>query len=464
MIRDRHRHLRGFFSRRRQPPCIWAGDAWHPFQVLAGKAEVLNLMGRVPEAEAAAGRNLDWALAHGDLMAEARSRQALYKTLTSTGAYRKALEHTELAGELFSKIGDRRGRCSALLAQADLWCRMGRMDRALELLSGQQRLAGEIGDQTLRNRGLALSGYVKMWLGDFDGSVEMLTLQLEDSRSSGDRYREASSLQSLGVVRRLQGDYPQARRLLDQAIEMSRAIGCASLYATSLGSLAGLLALQGDYGQAISIFRRQIDLAARIGDRYALCCAYGDLGFAYHEMGDADRARDCYLRETGLCREIGDRLLGSYSLYKQAVLEKEFSGAGGALPLLSRAVDEVRPLGAERFLAIYLAELAEVRLDTGDIPGAREALSQAVSLPPQDETQLANLLTGARLRARDDQPSAVAELLELAASRPDDAARIHRELYRLTGDPDHRRRALELYRSAKPSFRNARAIRQLEET
>jgi tetratricopeptide (TPR) repeat protein len=408
------------------------------------RAEVLTTAGLLERALAAYRENLDWARRSHDQALLARSHYALARQWITMSRNDDAIEHLDLAEAIYAGLHDDAGLSRVLLSRANVHRSWGKFDEALELLGRQQALA----DEGLTFLGIALKGNIHFWRGEFEQARAAFTRHLEYSRRHGLKESEITSAINLGLVCREQQQMGPALERLTEALAMARALGISTYYAMALGSIGGLHTYQKEFPLAIKCFEEQLRLARRMGDTYSACCAIGDLGAVYIELGELDTAGKLIGQETDLCHAMKDELGITFARYKSGIIRTEQGELLPARDLLQTSIAEVRRLGSDRFLELYLCQLAEVEYLLGDPAAAGRANAEAAALQAEgSQTAVPNAIMRAKLAARDDPGKAKVLLLDLLRANAGERAAITKALYQATGKEGYRLEALGLFQA-----------------
>jgi len=416
----------------------------YPIRVAERRAKALTAVGELLPALDAYSLNAQWADRSGDPRQAAEAQLALAIHLVMLSRYDNALEHLDRAEELFQAAGAGSTAGTVMLWRAKVLSSRGHFDRALELLDGLERGLSP-GDDGLAMSIDALRGNINFWRGDIGSALEAFERQHAHAVSRGVKETELSALINIGLALREQGALDRAAELLERAMAVARRFGYAAYYAIALGSLGGVHLYRRRPRMARDCYLEQLRLTERMGDAYSACCATGDLGGVYIELGELDDARHLIRRELALCREMQDDLGVTFARFKLGVVETDDGRLDDALELVRESVAGVRGLNTERFLGMYLVQLAEIHCRRGEHAEAWAALREALPLRQGgSETDRAKALLRERLRARSDPAAAEADLLRLLDACPEDRAAAYRALHEATGKEEYRQRALEL--------------------
>jgi len=221
------------------------------------------------------------------------------------------------------------------------------------------------------------------------------------------------------------GDHATAEQELVRALPDAQRAGEPELLCEVHSTLARRVLLAGEPVQARPHIRAALSIAHAHGDRARKCDLENQRGAVALQVGDWDEAAVAFTRSMELAAEIGDErkvaarsaALGGVAMYRGALREAETR--------LSDAVAAARAQGDASGLLHRLANLALVRSQRQDFPGALSAVGQALAggagLDARSAARLLSLRANLR-RLAGDMTGAAADLDEasdLAAAAND---------------------------------------------
>ncbi|HEU5010941.1 MAG TPA: AAA family ATPase, partial [Roseiflexaceae bacterium] len=139
---------------------------------LLDMGEVLQLIGKWPEAEAAYRQALALAEQTGDMLAVARSEDALGYLLSYTESYDEGLRWLTAARATFEEHGDQRGLGKTLEHLSFLHSQRSEYAEALRCAEQQRQIAAALNDHVGLSNAEANMGLAYQWLGDYGPSLE----------------------------------------------------------------------------------------------------------------------------------------------------------------------------------------------------------------------------------------------------------------------------------------------------
>ena len=383
--------------------------------VLLDLGEVLQLIGKWPEAEAAYRQALALVVQNGDQLAQARSQDALGYLLSYTESYDEGLRWLRAARATFEEHGDQRGLGKTLEHLSFLHSQRSEYADALRCAGQQRQIAEVLEDQVGLSNAEANMGLAYQWLGDYAPSLEHFQ-------------------RSIDIARR---------------INYQRGLVHAS------GDMAGVYWMQGNYYRAMEMLQEALRAAMSIGYLHAVGVIVGNMGTLYDLVGDIDQALLCYTH--GLHIAIGLASYNTIALHLGNIVDiyitrKNYGTAEKMLQqavILSRATDDLRYLSAQlcRLANLYIQQQQFVSADQAN----QEAITVADKAGRRDiqfESQLLSKEITLQLQ-RVGLPYTVRELQSMLNQWIDDKeqAAIHYEIWKLDCQEElSNQKAAKLYR------------------
>jgi tetratricopeptide (TPR) repeat protein len=304
-------------------------DAPDQPEALLKLGQVLELVGRWSEAEAAYNQALALAERSADRLGQAHCLTCLGEQDRKRGRYASALARLENAGAIFTEQGGQDG-----LAQV-----------------------------------LHFQGTVAAHQGEFPAAWKLYESALAIRRLQGNNARAADLLSNLGIVARVQGQYDEARRLNEEALALRRALGDKWAIATSLNNLGNVAINQGRFDEARQLHEEGLALRREIGDMWVVANSLDNLGNLARDQGDYEAASARYRESLKIVREYNDRWAMAYLLEDMGCLAALQDQPERAFRLAGAAETLRQAIGAPRSAA------EQKKLD-GALEFARQALGE----------------------------------------------------------------------------------------
>jgi tetratricopeptide (TPR) repeat protein len=402
-----HRRGRRHLCRRRQLWSLRPGKPPAPLELVSLKCQSLARTGRYEDASALLATHLPKAEALGDRAWAASLSGDLAHALRVLGNAGTALPHAERARGLYAELGDEAGLAGAMHNLAVVYSDLDQGGRYLELSRGTLELAERNG-------------------------LDSLTVQtLFDLRE------ELGLEEALGRI----GAY----------LEKARAAGDLALMGKAAFLMGDIYLNTGRWAEAEACNVEMYRAAGVTGNRMAMSFAIGDRGLIYSGQGRYREAIECYLEKLEISEVMGDYYNVFEAQENMGTAHLFLGETGKALEWYKRAEDNVRRHQVQHFLSKVLVLRAQCLLELGDRRRAAEAASEALEIARDIGYRFGlfyGALVEARLAAAEDGGRGISmlEALLSEAGGDEEAAEVHYELFRLTGDAGHRTRALDRYR------------------
>ena len=347
--------------------------------VLLREGEVLQLVGRWPEAEAAVRKALALAEAQASQLDVARCRTQLANILASRGDYDSAITIIDAVMPIWERLDDPSGHYEALWVLGYVLTEIGEYTRGLRQLEHTHEIAVRLGDEGL----------------------------------------VAKSVGYMGVLYVAISDYEMALYCLERSAEMAARLSDWSLLVRTRSSMGFVYMLQRQIGAAVEVFHELLTRAAEIGDRRSMAKLAREIGRCHQLMGDLPGALRCYALQLAIGLELGERRdlsvgLGFVASAYAQQGDLELAGQVGELAIT--LCDSIRLV---YWSCEFRQDLAQLRFAQGRTREAAalndEALRTSQTLGTNKAVQLAALLLRARLRVLSGEQTAGAAAAELAA-------------------------------------------------
>jgi len=297
------------------------------------------------------------------------------------GEHRAALDHLELARQLFETAGDLPGIAAALDDIGRLHALGGSPEASLECHREAYRVRERLGDDLGKALALSRMGEVEHQTGNLLAAEGHLRQSLELRRRAGDRQGMVASLLDLGALERDLGRVEGAIAILEEGRRMAGEIG-ERLFECSIAIEMGDCFLAAAKPlEARGLFMEAKDIARQFGAKLLLCEAGRGLAEVELARGELLAARDEALTAFELAERIGTPAVAGAALRVAAssvgLGAPGDSDRGGAREMFDRSVEILSNAGSELELGRALAAYAEFEHRTGRKSTARELRRQA---------------------------------------------------------------------------------------
>jgi CHAT domain-containing protein/Tfp pilus assembly protein PilF len=339
------------------------------------------------------------------------------------GSYSDALDLSQLALEIATKLNDKAGMADALNTLGRIQLSQGNNGRALDYFHESIRIAKEIGDTSQVGSGLNSAGNALYSQGNYTQAMDYFQNSLEIARELGDKMKIGGGLLNIGNIYYSQGDYPRASDYFEQSLKLGYETKHNRLIATALNALGDTNIQQGNYARAFEYGQNSLKFAQESGDKESISNALHDIGFVYDLQGNYSQAMEQYQKSLRLTQELGAKLLisdrlnnigavyeaqGDYAQalehYERSLALAEESGSkpkiaarlntmGGVYKALGKSAQALeyyqgglklaQELGRKWLTGDILAQIASVRLINGEYLSAIKLADDAAAIARQ---------------------------------------------------------------------------------
>jgi adenylate cyclase len=290
-------------------------------------AQVLELVGRWPEARARYERGLEEATALGDICRGSMCKIGLGELLRKQGSYAEAESWYEQARAASEARNDWPGVAKALICAGSLAWQKGDREKARDLCGQSLALRRELDDKPNIANALNNLGILARQMEDPARARAYYEESLTIRRELRNKWGVANSLNNLGNLARQQGDLDAARAYLTEAVTLQREIGDKWAIANSLNNLANVARDLEDNRVAAKLYRESFALNSALGDRWALAYLLEDAAALLANAGAAQAA----LRLAGAAESVRETIGAPLPGSEQQALAQRLSAAWEAL-------------------------------------------------------------------------------------------------------------------------------------
>ncbi|HEX8494280.1 MAG TPA: BTAD domain-containing putative transcriptional regulator [Pyrinomonadaceae bacterium] len=342
-------------------------------------ARIISEQGQTWIETGALGSLVTFAEALPRAVLEAHPRALAYRAEVARlrGEYETAAASFRRAANLLHEQGDREGEAEALHSLATIARRRGDCESAFTYLDRACELTDESSPVRIKcgnTRGLCLTA-----TGEWTAAEREFRTALQSAEEQADERYTRLIAHNLGLPAMIRGDFGEALRWLRHMLREAKP-GQPPMPQEATGHLniARCYLYRGDLGEC----ERHLDQALErcqlfnlIASRAETFETYGNL---YRERLDAAHATEFYERAARAYDEAGIDLARSELLEEQAILKLQLGDLGGARSLLDRLVHLREESSNE--MGLYTATLSRgrVRLAQGEHEAARDELLPAL--------------------------------------------------------------------------------------
>jgi len=324
------------------------------WQWLAGKAEVLHILGQRMQEEATL--LVLEAMPDSDRGAVAELWANYHE---ATSQFHHARSDLWQALEIYTERNDAINRARILSLIGEIVLREGDIDEAERYYRQALSLLEDRPDEVSgRGRAMLGLGVVMRQRGEYDTAVTLLTQALAFYTQGENQPEVATALTRLGGVAFLRRNFADALDAWQRALAIRREIGDREGEGSSLLNIAQAYTSMGDYGAALPLLHHALEIQRAVGNRWWENAVWNALGVLALTVGDYIEARRCITVATRLSTAVGDEAGAAIMAFNLAQVERECGDFAAALQRLGDARQWAHANEDREFEAQCLTELA----------------------------------------------------------------------------------------------------------
>jgi len=236
------------------------------------------------------------------------------------------------------------------------------------------------GERLLLARAKMIVGYAANDLGNFKSAIEAFSIAERMCADSGDAVGAALAKMNIGISLWQQGDLSAAERDFQQALDVFRKKGDQASMAAALTNLSEIYRTEDDLPKAERFIRESMAISTRLNRTGKLDIEKSNLADSLRQQGKFREAKEVLEPLIEHLRSAGKKtLLGSALEISGSIAETE-----GDLPAALRMYQEAAGLFKDTSdnpdYAVARRSLGELLLRTADFAGAKQSLSEALSV------------------------------------------------------------------------------------
>ena len=212
--------------------------------------------------------------------------------------------------------------------------------------------------------------------GDYLAAFEHYYKAIDQCEQLGDRGSWAANTANLANLLLYTGDYPSALERYHKALAVHIELDRKMNIAVVIGNIGNIHSAQGRYADAIDHYNRAYDLHVELDDRHGMARVLGNLGKVQAAQGDQSGARENFNRSLEIHESLGVDVMRYETILDIVYTYMRSEDYDKAAELLS-SLDGERILDPRIYITLERAR-AEVRLEQGDVEGARVELEKLI--------------------------------------------------------------------------------------
>jgi CHAT domain-containing protein len=249
---------------------------------------------------------------------------------------------------------------------------------AITNLEQAASLWGQSHDSDLQALALASTGYLHERLGEFTQAIVTHDRAISLAHSAGAPLAQATALNSKAVALQRLARYEEALECFQQAQSQYRSAG--SRYGETMveGNMAILYFSWGEYEQAVRAAEKTLAFRRQTGSLAGQIATLTNLSAAYVGLKDFKKARSHIEQALALAHTAGRINDEALALHALGVIERRMGENQKSLLFLEQALALWNKIGNTAWMVLTLGNIGVTLGDLGDLPKARETLSDTV--------------------------------------------------------------------------------------
>ena len=356
------------------------------------------------------------------------------------GKFKKALKLSE-------KINDLEGISQSLSNMASVSIHIGEYENALVMLSQCRGIAEKIKNTERFAYTLQLTGKIYTRLSNLKKGIEYYQEFLKISKEAGLKQNLCIGLSLLGLNTEEMGDTEKAMSLYNKAIETAKEIGSKYELARSYNNLALLYENQGNYSKSLKFYKLSYDMLLEIGNIRSALISRINLGLIYGKLGNLDRAFDI-LSEVLTQHSRLDEQNRAFALAYMGTLYKYKDDFNSAVEYFQKAEDIARNIKLPSLALEFKYHKIEVMIELKNFDEAREDIKTGLESYEgisNDKVKVLLQIFDAEVTAHYNYTEGVGKMISVieGLTSAGDLAEAYFRLFRITGEDDHRKKAIK---------------------
>ncbi len=383
--------------------------------------------------------------------------------------YNEALDLYFEACQIYKDMGDKQGYCRSLGRIGSVYTNMAEYDKSMVYLEEMQQIAEELKDNGLLSRLYGNIGSTHYGRGELKEAMEYFKKKLKLKEEQGDLLEIGYTLVNLASIYVRLKDYEHSREACNKALEIVEKTGDKLMEQNALGKLGIAYTEEGEYTKGLEYYKKKLSLSEKMGDRRSIAYVANNIGELYKEKGEYDKALRYYQKDVDISKDLADKRGYAITIGNMGNLYKLKSDFHKAEELYDEALHIAREQDTKDVLSFFLSCKADLYFQKGLIERAgvlnKDALEIAEKIDMQQTIFCANLLK-AKILSKENKEKSIQilkKMLEANNSAPEEAKLVY-ELYKISGEDDHKKNALDFYKKIyekNPSTRYKEIIEEL---
>ncbi len=343
--------------------------------------------------------------------------------------------------------------------------RKGKIGDAEQHYKEQLELALKVGYRQKVGGALNNLGNIYHIQGNYSESMNCYSRRLDIAHEMGDQRAIATAVGNIGVLLFSQEKFEEAGTYFEKMLQICQEIEYRKGESIATGNLTAIFLDLQELDKAMEYAKIKLDISEQIEDKQGVAQAYGLIGYVFRELENYDKARKYFILKLNISTDLEDKKGCAHANCDLGDIARIQNDPVIAVAYLDTGIELLRELGARNLLSDFLLLRAEIACDLKKYVEASilvdEALDLSEDIGQQEILFNLNLLKASILACTSDISTGVAVLEEMLSveDTEEHLAALYCRIYRITGEEQYRRKALDLFTAFK-SDKVSRKIRE----
>jgi adenylate cyclase len=260
------------------------------------------------------------------------------------------------------KIGAKEATVRSLISLGKLAISQSQYPTAMQWMVTAQARLQDLDYPGLSREVIFLIGRINSVSGDNLKAQEIFENVLLEARSAHDEQLIAEILNALGLALVYLDEYQRAKPIFEECLGHARAVGKLSTVSKALSNLGLIANALGDYQTAEEKYKEGMEWSQQLGFKRGVLVSLINLAAVSKYLHGVNASRALYKQALALSQEMDDLEAKTYILNNLGVDATEAGDLPAAKEYLSQALEISRQIGAKMTLAVSTLNLGYVSI------------------------------------------------------------------------------------------------------
>lgn len=366
------------------------GDSRERGRIFNGLAFVHFIAGHIKDAQQNSLKALTIATTLHDREIEAEALHNLGEALYGLGAVAKARQHQERSLAMWRELNNPRGQALASIALGYYYSNLGAPEKALRSFTEGLSLARHADDRAVETTALIALCNFKRKSGNNQEAFESYAAAKKIADQIGDQTSQASILGGMGSIHFAMGNKRQALDYIAEATKIMERNGKEWGAAEGKLELGRIYHSLGDEEQALQYLTEAVALFESLGMRRLESATLRAIGLVYESLGDTAKALESYQEALRLTRTGEDQREEAYTLTYIGRIYEELKETDRASKQYARALALSQRSDDPASETLVRYNVAHLERDRGNLAEARRQIEATLKIVESQRTNLSS--------------------------------------------------------------------------